>query len=265
MPPPLEPAEDEHERPLGILDRLRGDKSRAWMRATRNRDVTAAHVRELQSLEEKNRCSPVFEPHEIGRMRANYAGNVSLIDHQIGTVLNTLEERGEMENTMIIFTSDHGEMNGDYGLIYKKNFIDSAVHIPLIISTPETRASEIAGRDCPAITEWIDLGPTLVELAGGRLDYRQFGRSLAQTLADPFVPHREDALSELLGEYMLVHDHWKIALNTEGRAYLLLNLREDSRELRNLAGLPEYREVADRLRLRVLERIARSHTSAEAG
>ena len=83
------------------------------------------------------RVNPTFEPGEIGRLRANYAGNVTLIDAQIGEILDTIEARGELENTIIVHTSDHGEMNGDYGLIYKGNFLNGAVRIPLLVRIPD--------------------------------------------------------------------------------------------------------------------------------
>jgi len=66
-------------------------------------------------------------------MRANYAGNISLIDDQIGEILDTIEARGELENTIIVFCSDHGEFNGDYGLVFKHAFLNGAVRVPLIV------------------------------------------------------------------------------------------------------------------------------------
>ena len=66
-------------------------------------------------------------------MRANYAGNTSLIDAQIGEILEAVEGRGELDNTIIVFVSDHGEMNGDAGLVYKSNFLDGAVRVPLLV------------------------------------------------------------------------------------------------------------------------------------
>ena len=192
-------------------------------------------------------------------MRANYAGSVTLIDEQIGRVLSAVQKRGELDHTVVVFTSDHGEMNGDYGLVYKRGFLHSAVKVPLIIRMPPAGYADSAGKMCRSIVEWFDIGATLTELAGGRLDYRQFARSFTRTLEDPGEPHREDALSEILGEHMLVNHEWKVAVNTEGQAYLLFDLEKDPAERRNLAGLPEYREVEDRLRLRILERIAASH------
>ena len=77
--------------------------------------------------------------------------------------------------------------------------------------------------------------------------------------ANPENPHREDALSEIMGEYMLVNHEWKININTKGEAYLLFNLKEDPDEINNLAGVRDYQEIEDQFRLRILERIASSH------
>ena len=78
-------------------------------------------------------------------------------------------------------------MNGDHGLIAKSNFYDGAVRVPLIVRTPGAEYSGVVN-DSPA--ETVDLGPTLVELAGGELEYRQFGKSL--TGAFDGSRHRED-------------------------------------------------------------------------
>jgi len=197
--------------------------------------------------------SPAFEAGDVGAMRADYAGSVSLIDDQIGEILDVIEERGELDSTIIVFTSDHGEMNGDHGLISKSNFYDGAVRVPLLVRTPGDEYSGIVN-DSPA--ELVDLGPTLVELAGGKLEYPQFGKSLAGALDGS--RHREDALSEISGEFMLMNDEWKIALNKEGETYMLFNRRNDPHEEKNLAGLNECRNNANALRLRILERIAQS-------
>jgi choline-sulfatase len=192
-------------------------------------------------------------------MRANYAGNVSLIDEQIARILRVIESRDEMDNTIIVFTSDHGEMNGDYGLVYKKNFLDSAVHVPLVVKTPQTAQMVPEMRDCSGLVEWFDIGATLVDLAGGGIEYRQFARSFSELLDRPDRPHRQDVLSEVVGEYMLLNDRWKAAVNTDGQVYMLFDRTEDPQERTNLAGVDSVRETEDRLRLRILERIVESH------
>ena len=198
------------------------------------------------------RVNPTFEPGEIGRLRANYAGNVTLIDDQIGEILDTIAARGELENTVIVHTSDHGEMNGDYGLIYKSNFLNGAVRIPLLVRTPDNTN---AGSSCDSPTEWIDIGPTLVEMAGSELEHRQFGKSLGPVLTAPETAHRDFAISEIQGEIMLLNQQWKAALNKDGEVYLLFDVQNDPSETNNLAGKPEVSDVETALRLQILERL----------
>ena len=197
------------------------------------------------------RVNPNFEKGEIGRLRANYAGNVTLIDAQIGEIIDVIQARGELENTVIVHCSDHGEMNGDYGLIYKSNFLNGAVRIPLLVRTPDA----VKGTTCDSPVEWIDIGPTLVELAGGELKHRQFGKSLCPVLAQPASMHRDFAISEIEGEIMLLNRQWKIALNATGEAYLLFDVQNDAEETQNLAGRPEIADVETELRLQILERL----------
>ena len=230
MPAPV-PRPDEPPRPRGVLDLM---------------------------LE---RLSPRFDPGDEGAMRANYAGNVTLIDDQIGEVLSVIEARGEMDNTVIGFTSDHGEMNGDWGLIYKMNFLDGALRVPLIVRTPETAANG-GGKVVDAPAENCDLGPTLLELAGGSIDYPQFAKSLVPAMENGFT-HREAAISEYRGEFMVTDGKWKAAVNTDGQVYLLFDLENDPRETRNLAGLSEYAHQSDEMRLRLFERV--SETQFQSG
>ena len=188
---------------------------------------------------------------DIGAMRANYAGNTSLIDAQIGEILEAVEHRGELDNTIIVFVSDHGEMNGDAGLVYKSNFLDGAVRVPLLVRAP----GMAQGAVCTSPVEWFDIGPTLVELAGGEIDYAQFARSLCPVLSEPNAAHRSEAISELDGEVMLLDEQWKVVLNAEGQVYMLFDVCNDPHESANIAGDPAMRAVEDALRLRVLDRL----------
>jgi len=224
MPPPLGPIADNPDRPKGNLD---GQLSRA----------------------------PTLEPGEAEAMRANYAGNVSLIDDQIGHILDAIEVRGELENTVIALVSDHGELNGDHGLIKKGNFLNGAVRVPLIVRTPETAKSAVAGTVTESLVEWIDLGPTLVDFAGGEITYEQFGRSLRPVLDDPQAQHRREVLSEFRGEVMMMDHRWKMVVNTSGEPYLFFDLQNDPDECRNLSGSPEVREIERDLSIRLFQRL----------
>ncbi|MYF27985.1 MAG: sulfatase-like hydrolase/transferase [Gammaproteobacteria bacterium] len=199
--------------------------------------------------------SPTFEPGDEAAMRANYAGNVTLIDDQIGQILAVIEERGELDNTVIGFTSDHGELNGDWGLIYKMVFLDGSVRVPMLVRTPETAKN--GGVVSDVLVENCDLGPTLTELAGGELTHRQFARSLCPALGGN-GEHRDTVTSEIRGEFMLMTRDWKMALNDDGQCYLLFDRNDDPQETRNLAGLSESKPVEDELRLMALERLAQT-------
>jgi arylsulfatase A-like enzyme len=102
----------------------------------------------------------------------------------------------------------------------------------------------------------MDLGATLVELAGAKPPRRSLARSLVPVLDDPSRPHRETAVSELRREMMLATPDWKIALNRDGDVYLLYDLRADPSETRNLAALPEYADVERDLKERLTTAVA---------
>jgi choline-sulfatase len=189
-------------------------------------------------------------------MRANYAGNVTLIDAQIGGILDTIEARGELDNTVIVFTSDHGELNGDFGLVYKSVLLDGAVRVPLIVRTPDTARAGGSTTDSPA--EWIDVGATLADAAGVDLRYTQFGRSLLPTVSDPGQVQRREAFSEHRGEVMLLDERWKGAVNEDGQLYLLFDRVADPLEQDNLAGTGRAHAVETDVRLRILEHLVRT-------
>lgn len=232
MPEPVLAPNEDRDRPQGLLD---------------------------SRLEERQ---VHFESGEEKKLRANYAGNVTLIDDQIGDILATIEARGELDNTVIVLVSDHGEMNGDYGLIYKENFLNGAVRVPLLVKTPQMSQMGVSGTVCDTLVEWMDVGPTLVELARGELPYQQFGKSLCPTLVDGQKEHRTEALSEYGGEVMLLNREWKCALNEEGQVYLLFHVKDDPQEVHNLAGLAEWADVERTLKMRILERLMASQVTS---
>ena len=110
-------------------------------------------------------------PHQIEEMsdrdhrlvRAAYWAMVDLIDEQVGRMMDALERTGQSENTIVIFTSDHGEMLGDHGLYLKGPFFcDPAIRVPLIVSWP----GRIAAGRSTALVELMDLAPTVLDAAG---------------------------------------------------------------------------------------------------
>ena len=113
-------------------------------------------------------------------LQAAYYAMIKLIDDQVGRILETLEETGQREQTVILFTSDHGEMLGDHGLIQKGcRFYEGLVRVPLIFSWPGHFES---GLKSDALVELLDKAPTLLELAGLEVPDGMQGRSLLPIL-----------------------------------------------------------------------------------
>lgn len=111
-------------------------------------------------------------------LRAYYA-SVTFIDAQIGKLIDALQELNLLDNTIIVFWSDHGDMLGDHGMWQKQNLFEQTAHQPLLIYAPK-RASGV----CDAIVEMVDIYPTVAELAGLRTPDYLDGRSLVPLLND---------------------------------------------------------------------------------
>ena len=117
---------------------------------------------------------------------AAYYAMIKQVDDQLGRMLEVLEETGQRENTMIIFTSDHGETLGDHGLIQKGcRFYEGLVRVPLIFSLP---GQFVDGLRSDALVELVDKAPTLLELADLPIPEQMHGRSLLPILSGEAEP-----------------------------------------------------------------------------
>ena len=113
-------------------------------------------------------------------IKACYYAMIEQIDYEFGRIVDALEERGQLENTIIIFASDHGELLGDHGLLYKGcRFYEGLVRVPLIISWPDSWEPD---RVSDAMIELIDLAPTILDGAGIAVPAAMQGMSLAPML-----------------------------------------------------------------------------------
>lgn len=113
-------------------------------------------------------------------IKAAYYAMIEHIDHQLGRIIDTLEASGQLENTIILYHSDHGELLGDHGLIFKGcRFFEGAVHVPLIFSCPPRFRQNLRAE---ALVELVDVAPTLLEAAGLAVPAAMQGRSLLPIL-----------------------------------------------------------------------------------
>lgn len=125
---------------------------------------------------------------DVRRMQTHYYAKVSLVDEQIGRILAALEKRGMLENSIVVVTSDHGEMLGDHGMAYKWLMYDCVTRVPLIVR--DFRAAP-APRQVNDLVSLIDLGSTFCELAGIPVPSRLEGQSLVPYLeGNSPVPRR---------------------------------------------------------------------------
>lgn len=120
-------------------------------------------------------------------LKAAYYAMIELQDEQFGRLINHLEEIGQLDNTLIIFHSDHGEQLGDHGLLLKGcRFFEGLVHVPLIFCW----AREIkSGIKSDALVELVDIAPTVLEAAGIDIPYDMQGKSLMPLLRGDVDPH----------------------------------------------------------------------------
>lgn len=115
---------------------------------------------------------------DLRQIRATYYGMMSEVDAQVGRLLDVLDDREIAEDTVVVVTSDHGEMLGDHGLMSKLGFFDQSFHIPLIVRYPALGGDEVKGSVVDCFTENVDIMPTLLDLAGIEPPRQCQGRSL---------------------------------------------------------------------------------------
>ncbi len=113
---------------------------------------------------------------------ATYFGMVSEVDTQLGRIFDWLDSTGQADTTLVVFTSDHGELLGDHWLVQKIGWFDSAYHVPLIVRDPRTERDATRGTTVDAMTEHVDVLPTMCELLGTDVPVQCDGRSLARLL-----------------------------------------------------------------------------------
>jgi arylsulfatase A-like enzyme len=125
---------------------------------------------------------------ERRQLRATYQGAQREVDDQLGRLFDYLEHRGLLDTTLIVFTSDHGEMGGDHWLLEKLGYWDQSFHIPLIVVDPSTKAAASRGTVVHSFTESVDVLPTICAWMGVHIPLQVDGWSLEPFLAGEGAP-----------------------------------------------------------------------------
>ncbi len=178
----------------------------------------------------QGRESKGLTPDALAETMRKYAGMTTLNDHYIGQFVEVLERRGMLENTVIMYTADHGEMMGDHGLFHKSVYYESAVKVPLIACGPGITARG----ESDALVEMFDLAPTALELASAESLPDASARSLMPLLRGETDSHREYQLSELSHSRMVCDGRYKFVERPRDIDQLY-DLAEDPNELTDLA------------------------------
>jgi choline-sulfatase len=192
-----------------------------------------AHSRRLQAICELDVAPPSED--DVLRARRGYYGCVSYLDDQVGAVLDALESLGLADDTVVVFTADHGDMLGERGLWYKMSPFDGSARVPLIVRGPGIAAGRV-GRT----VSLLDLMPTFAELAGAPADAAS-GASLVPLLQGDEAGWPDRALIEYLAEGVrapqltLVRGPWKL-IHCPGDPDLLFDLDADPLELHDRAN-----------------------------
>lgn len=194
--------------------------------------------------------------------KALYYGNVNVIDDGIAAILQTLEQRGMLENTLVIYFSDHGEMLFDHGMLQKTLMYEASAGIPLLVRWP-ARFRQGVVSDAP--TGALDLVPLMLELAGADPLPVGHGVSPLPVLTGTAATHRSAVFSEMAETKMVRQDNWKFVYNPNWEIQQLFDLAADPNEVNNLAGLPEHAATEARLREALLEWLINTEARPNSG
>ena len=237
-------------------------------------DGTSAEHPVVRAYREHDECVSFAREAVARHVRPAYMGLIAQLDHHVGRVLDALTAAGRMHDTLIVFTSDHGEFLGDRGLGEKELFYDEIVRVPFIVYDPDARADATRGTSDPRFVEGIDVVPTILDaLAIAPAPQRIEGRSLlALTRGEPLADWRDAAFSELdygfrrarrvLGRgvrecraFMVRTQEWKY-VHWEGFRPQLFDLVGDPRELNDLGADPGHDAIRARMRDRLFDWLA---------
>jgi iduronate 2-sulfatase len=186
---------------------------------------------------------------EARQCKLAYFATVSFIDAQIGRILDALEKNNLMENTIIVFWSDHGYFLGEKGLWYKRKAFERSARAPMLIATPGLKQGQV----CYKPVELLDLYPTIIEQAGFETPQGLDGFSLSPLMKDTNAAWNHPAITQVHHAadqqgYSLRNEKWRYTEWNNGAAGReLYNHKTDPEEKTNLAGIPEYASVVESL------------------
>lgn len=180
----------------------------------------------------------------IRKIRAAHYGGLTFIDDQLGKILKSLRTSGQLDNTIIIFTADHGSALGDHDLIHKGTHYDRSARVPMVI----WYGANIKSGRKNTYTSHVDIMPTVLDYAAVSIPKKLEGKSLR-----PVISGAEDAsdhaVIEIRNNYSWICDKYIFGIFPETRQEVLIDRIKDPSELKNVIADADYKSVGDSLRL----------------
>ena len=187
-----------------------------------------------------------LNPSEESRtmQRKHYLANVTMIDHALGEIVECLENKNLHDNTVVFFTSDHGDCLTDHGHSQKWTMFEQITRVPLIIAGPEIQQN----LRIKELVQWMDIGPTILDLAGCEYP-RMEAVSMISALGGKSWDGREFVFCEQVGDMVLTEvefmsmirdKEWKLVHYLNSEEGQLYNLKNDPTEISNIWNSPEY-------------------------
>ncbi len=197
----------------------------------------------------------LLEPTEEQRLeqRQHYMANVTMIDDKVGEIIAALEAKGQLDNTIIIFSSDHGDCLTDHGHSQKWTMYDTVTRVPLIVWAP---GKVQANSRCEAQVQLMDIGPTILEYAGIDIPKTFEAESFKSALEGQDFAGREYVFAEQIKDKNYTEGHfqtmvrskdWKLVHFLNEPYGQLFNLKEDPDEFENLWHSSEHQSIRDEL------------------
>lgn len=217
--------------------------------------------REMHATTGHESVIDMYSPTEddIDRMRRHYYAKITTVDEKLGQVVDGLEEMGYLENSLLIFCSDHGELLGDHWMAYKWLMYDPIVHVPMIVRDGR-RVGQLGGQHTDDLASLMDIGPTMLRAAGLEVPTYLEGRPLQpywEGQDENFAP-REWVFCEDNYQIMMRGQRHKLVYYIGQEAGELYDLQDDPHELYNLWDRSESAALRAELKDRLLSWLATS-------
>jgi arylsulfatase A-like enzyme len=183
-------------------------------------------------------------PEVVRQHLADYYASITFLDAQVGRVLDALKKSGQLDNTLIVFSSDHGLAIGSHGLFGKQNLYDHSMHPPLIFAGPGIPK----GKQTDALCYLLDIFPTLGELAGVAGPPESEGKSLVPVLTGKQTKVRDSLFTAYRNLQRAVRDdRWKLIVYPQVNKVQLFDLQNDPAEMKDLATDKSHAAEVERL------------------